>query len=362
MGRRLALFFDGTWNTPGSETNVIRLYRLTRSHASFRGSLLRRTFRKDPQPDAPGSTEQLKYYHRGVGTTWGSRMLGGMFGYGLSKNIRDGLLWLATHYKPGDDIYLFGFSRGAYTARSLAGLIGKCGIPRDPAPGLADTAYRFYRERQYDPDGLAVKAFRQTYAWEESPIRFIGVWDTVGALGLPVHDIWFGKEWYRFHDTQLGSAVRTACHALALDEHRPDFAATVWTAAKGETKPRSGVEQRWFAGSHADVGGGYAHGKLHQIPLRWMQERAGTCGLEFSADAPVDDDAWQSPVHDSLREFAFGFYALLPWIYDHFRALHMGIHETVDDSIRRRTSSGTCKDALGRPYDPPALHAPEQDD
>ena len=359
MGRKLALYFDGTWNTPGSDTNVVRLYRLTRSHASFRGTLLRKTFTKDPSPDAPGTGEQLKYYHRGVGTTWGSRMLGGMFGYGLSKNIRDGLLWLAAHYRPGDDIYLFGFSRGAYTARSLGGLIGRCGIPREPIPGLIDTAYRFYRDRIRDPDGSAVKAFRATYTWKENDIKFIGVWDTVGALGLPLHDIWFGKDWYRFHDTQLGGGVRNAFHAIALDEHRPDFAATVWTLPKEREEPLSHLEQRWFPGSHADVGGGYSQGKLYQLPLRWMQERAAACGLEFISDAKIDDDAWRSPVHDSLREFAFGFYALLPGIYEHFRPLHMGVNEQVDDTVKRRVASGDCKDASGNRYDPPAMKMPE---
>src|SRR5689334_6091743 len=129
MARNLALFFDGTWNTPGDETNVHRLFTLTAARASYRGHLLKASAQKD-EHHQPDKVDQIKYYHKGVGTNWRSRILGGMFGAGLSKNIRDGLAWLSTHYQPDDQIFIFGFSRGAYTARSLVGLIRKCGVPK----------------------------------------------------------------------------------------------------------------------------------------------------------------------------------------------------------------------------------------
>ncbi len=358
--RRLALFFDGTWNTPGSDTNVFRLYTLTASTRSFQAKFLRSTFRETLRPQSAHTAEmdadQLTYYHRGVGTKRYQHLLGGMFGYGLSKNIRDGLYWLSSHYTPGDEIFIFGFSRGAYTARSLVGLIRKCGIPRQPLIGLTDTAYKFYRERLWDVDGLEAKAFRETYSWPDTKIKFIGVWDTVGALGIPIHQVWFGKDWYRFHDTQLSGIVENAYHAVALDEHRPDFQATLWTPKKSIGAAGGDIEQRWFPGSHADVGGGYPDGKLHELSLRWIQEKALASGLRFTGMVPVDPDAYLSAIHDSFRDFALGLYAKLPWIYEHYRPRKMGIHETTDDSVTQRRLSPDGRDEHGGKYDPPALN------
>ncbi len=364
MPRNLALFFDGTWNTPGDETNVRRLFRLTAARDSYQCKLLSRSAAKEAShtPDQLGEVEQLKYYHKGVGTTWSSRILGGMFGAGLSKNIRDGLVWLANHYRENDRIYIFGFSRGAYTARSLVGLINKCGIPRLPSgpcsqrtvKGLVATAYHIYREGQWTKDAFQAKGFRQTYCWPDVKIKFIGVWDTVGALGLPVHEIWFGSDYYRFHDTQLSDIVDNAFHAVAVDEHRPDFAATMWDAS---TKLREGqrVEQRWFPGAHADVGGGYSKGRLYQAPLRWMQEMATQCGLTFKAKVDVDAEAFLSPMHDSLSEFAFGLYALLPWIFDNYRPRGTGVNEIIDESVKKRQAAPEGLDATKARYNPPGL-------
>jgi uncharacterized protein (DUF2235 family) len=361
MARKLALYFDGTWNTPGSETNVSRLFKLTASRAAYRGHLLKRKAQKDAQ-EANNDVNQVKYYHKGVGTTWGSRILGGMFGLGLSKNIRDGLLWLGQNYQADDEIFVFGFSRGAYTARSLVGLIRKCGIPRQSGRefsdrtmlGLVDTAYNIYRDRQWSVDSTPADSFRKTYSWPSVKIKFIGVWDTVGALGLPLHEIWFGSDYYRFHDTGLSAIVENAFHAVALDEHRPDFVATLWDVNKPAAAGQK-IEQRWFAGAHADVGGGYKDGTLSQLPLRWMQSRAQECGLQFTHDSPVAPEAYLSTMHDSLREFAGGLYAKLPWIYDHYRPRGMGLAESIDESVLKRRDSPEGKDASGAKYDPPAL-------
>jgi uncharacterized protein (DUF2235 family) len=285
-----------------------------------------------------------------------------MFGLGLSKNIRDGLLWLSQHYQSNDEIFIFGFSRGAYTARSLAGLIRKCGIPKQSAKefsertmlGLVDTAYNIYRDRQWTVDSTPADSFRKTYSWPDLKIKFVGVWDTVGALGLPLHEVWFGSDYYRFHDTALSAIVENAFHAVALDEHRPDFVVAMWDVNKPPALGQR-VEQRWFAGAHADVGGGYKDGKLSQVPLRWMQERAKDCGLQFSHEAHVEPEAHLAKMHDSLREFAFGLYAHLPWIYDHYRPRGMGVSEVVDESVLKRCESPAGKDASGAKYDPPAL-------
>lgn len=355
--RRLALFFDGTWNNPGSDTNVCRLFRLTSAsracEAAMGGAVTER-------PGSDRGSAQVTYYHPGVGVNWGEKIRGGVFGYGLSRNIKDGYLWLAQEYRPGDELYLFGFSRGAYTVRSLVGLIRKCGIPREPLPGLVKEAYHIYREKQWAPDGREAAAFKQTFSWPEIEVNFLGVWDTVGALGLPIHQVPFGSDYYRWHDTELSRTVKNAYHALALDEHRPDFNATVWSNAK-KPGPDQRVEQRWFPGAHADVGGGYRDGKLWQLSLHWIQQQAAYCGLDFSTMATVDPDASLSTMHDSLGEFAGGSYARLPWIYSYFRVRNLGIHETIDDSVWTRMAEGG-KDATGAAYKPPALaHASQSE-
>jgi uncharacterized protein (DUF2235 family) len=358
MARNLALFFDGTWNTPGSETNVVRLFRLTAARHAFRGHLLRGSAIKD-EAHSSDEANQLKYYHKGVGTTWRSWFLGGMFGSGLSKNIRDGLEWLSTHYRPDDQIFLFGFSRGAYTARSLVGLIRKCGVPKwqdgvstkTSIKGLVATAYHIYREGQWSVDGTQADCFRRTFSWPNLSIKFVGVWDTVGALGLPMHEILFGSDFYRFHDTQLSGIVANAFHAIAIDEHRPDFAETMWDVSKAPSAAQR-VEQRWFPGAHADVGGGYKNGKLYQAPLRWMRDRAEECGLVFKAKIEVDSDAHLSLMHDSFHECALGLYANLPWVFENRRSRGTGVNESVDASALARIASPEGYDAFRRRYSP----------
>jgi uncharacterized protein (DUF2235 family) len=213
--RRLVLLFDGTWNKPESNTSVERLRQLIAPH------------------DAAG-IEQLVNYLPGVGVSRGlTHLLGGAFGYGLSDNVIEGYRWLCAVWQPGDDIYLFGFSRGAYTARSLGGMIRKCGLLRRGADGSvakADIsgAYDFYRDVETKPDDPAAVAFRASHS-TEIEIHFIGVWDTVGSLGIPDTASWFpyARARYRFHDTELSKIVKYAYQALALDEHRADFAPAV---------------------------------------------------------------------------------------------------------------------------------------
>ncbi|KZC31239.1 UNVERIFIED_ORG: hypothetical protein RHOFW104R5_37915, partial [Rhodanobacter sp. FW104-R5] len=274
--RRLVLLFDGTWNKPESNTNVERLRRLV-------------------APRDDDGNAQLVNYIPGVGVKPGvAHLLGGAFGYGLSGNVLDGYRWLCETWQPGDLLYLFGFSRGAYTARSLGGLIRKCGLLRGNARGSvarADVAaaYAFYRDTGSKPDDPAAVAFRASHS-VVIDIHFIGVWDTVGSLGIPGTASWFpyARKRYQFHDTELSKIVKYAYQALALDEHRADFAPTVWTRNPYTVKPgetltskkleQIEIEQRWFIGSHADVGGGNARDgagrrpdPLPDLPLAWLQ-------------------------------------------------------------------------------------------
>jgi uncharacterized protein (DUF2235 family) len=187
-------------------------------------------------------------------------------------------------------LFLFGFSRGAFTARSLAGLVRNSGILRRDHADRIPEAWALYRDRMERPNGAAATLFRRSYAYE-TEIRFVGVWDTVGALGIPVPDTtWlqstatrFNHRW-AFHDTELSSWVKAAFHALATDEQRSAFRPTLWHQKAGSAASGQELKQVWFAGVHCDVGGGYKETGLSDITLLWMADQARRHGLEFDAD------------------------------------------------------------------------------
>lgn len=310
MPRRFALLFDGTWNNHRTRTNVIRLRESIRTSGAA-----------DPL--------QPCFYDEGVGTRWYNRLSGGAFGRGLSQNIQEGYAWLSRRHAAGDAIYLFGFSRGAYSARSLAGLIRKCGLLNTVTDERVAEAYALYRRKDVHPNAAPAVEFRAQHA-RETRIRFIGVWDTVGALGVPISQIPFSRDYYQWHDTELSKIVDYAGHAVAVDEHRRDFDVTVWT----QTKPQNvKVEQRWFAGAHSDVGGGEG-GNLPNLPLRWLQDMAEEAGLVFADKADVTPDDALGPIADSFGAFALGIYRLFR--KRHHRVFGAGVNEVVDESVWRR--------------------------
>jgi uncharacterized protein (DUF2235 family) len=295
MADRLVVCFDGTWNRPDDtpwdgdrNTNVRKFYE----------SVLR-----EQHPDG---VTQWAWYDKGVGTRWNERIRGGAFGYGIDENIKQGYEYLVHNYDEGDEIFVIGFSRGAYTARSLVGLIRNSGLVRHT--DRIEHAYALYRQRDEGPDTPEALDFRQTHA-REVRIRFLGVWDTVGALGVPLRAFeWLNRREYAFHDAELSGIVDHAYHAVAVDEHRADYKVTLWT----REKPGQTVEQRWFPGAHGNVGGGYPTHALSNLALRWMQEKARACGLEIDPSlvpAPVPDEL-RAPVADSFGEFLHGLYAL----------------------------------------------------
>ena len=294
--KRLIVCCDGTWNTADQSeggiptpTNVVKLYNAV------------------AEQDAK-KVEQVKYYHPGVGTDPGllSKVVGGGLGAGLDRNIMSGYRFLADHYRTGDEIFLFGFSRGAYTARSLAGMIGCCGI-MDPAGHDEPETWRLineiyqegYRKRErYETEGLSYHPAPGQSG--EIPVRFLGVWDTVGALGIPEDLPLLGlldrPEQYHFHDTALSRTVKNARHAVALDEKRASFEPTLWSGVEA----RDDVKQVWFPGVHADVGGGYAEAELSDGALKWMLDEARGCDLRVhqAASGQLHPDP-QGVVHDS---------------------------------------------------------------
>lgn len=329
MQRHIVLY-DGTWNDPADRTNVFRLARC----------ILDR--------DASGVPQRFNY-DTGVGTGAGAldKLFGGAFGIGLSRNLMQGYQDLAKNYNPGDEIWIFGFSRGAYTARSLAGIIRKCGLLDIYTPKLLDQAYKLYRDTSEAPDGKKCSAFRKDFS-HEPDIHFLGVWDTVGALGIPGSAI-SEKGAYRWHDQQISKTVKHAYHAMALDEHRKSYDTTMWTTADGKKKPENtAVEQCWFIGAHANVGGGYGEDKLAELPLAWMMQKAAAAGLALRP-FEVADDAHRAPYTDSFKKFLGGAYALASGIFKkgdgrHHRAFlgpkqkdgSIAVNVTVHDSVWRR--------------------------
>jgi len=240
------------------------------------------------------------------------RAFDGATGRGLSENVRQAYRALIDCYDQGDEIFLFGFSRGAFTVRSLAGLIRNCGILRPDQKGLVEDAYDFYRDRDpaKRPDTPAAETYRKEHAIEPATfIHFIGVWDTVGLLGNPLIRHSLINRTLQFHDVKLSSYVKNAFQALAIDEYRPQFQPAIWTQQKHATIQK--MEQTWFIGAHSDVGGGYAEPSLSNIALHWLAQKAMQCGLGLDPAGLISRagnirQEYMSMPHDSHR----GFYRL----------------------------------------------------
>lgn len=342
--KRLALFLDGTWNESNDNTNVWRLRSLC-------------------APKGANDVPQLIYYDRGVGTQFGEKISGGLFGAGIDDNVEKAYEWLVENYDDGDDIFIFGFSRGAFTARSLAGMLSVCGLLTPGAPlgvGQLYTRYRHVDRNQrsirklFDGirDGTPPTEREEVWLTKYSrpvEIMMIGVWDTVAALDIP------GIGIHEFLDPNLRLDMKNAFHALAIDENRYKFAPTLWTQSSpldcGKPvikRDFSSVEQRWFIGAHANIGGGYASDALPQIPLRWIAGKAQALGLELKAPIDVEENAEQDPVTDSYAGFLGGVYQVASKRYHRSISLPpvdrdgywvTTINETIDASVFERWRS-----------------------
>ena len=303
--KHIVLCSDGTGNSGGKKrgTNVWRIFNAIDRH------------------NAP--LRQVTYYDDGVGTDtlWWPRLLGGAFGFGLAKNLRQLYSFLVMNYDAEDKVFLFGFSRGAFTVRSLAGMVCRCGVlDRDWFLALTrkerDAALRrvllAYRSAAVDThaDNQQIARTRQflnlgtlRFRPDRVPIEFLGVWDTVDAVGMPFDDLkiidWLWRRLRRrrlwgFHDRTLSRHVHHAYHALALDDERSTFHPNVWSDAtktvgdkdktvgdKDKTVEDNTRQQVWFAGSHSNVGGGYPKDSLSLVSLDWMMGNAARHGLVF---------------------------------------------------------------------------------
>ncbi|MFB2661152.1 DUF2235 domain-containing protein [Shewanella mangrovisoli] len=291
MNKRIVICADGTWNRPEKDlkvdfpTNVLRLARAI-------------------SPMAADGKPQQVFYDWGVGSYY-DQAIGGATGRGLHKNIMDGYRYIVQNYSPGDEIYLFGFSRGAYTVRCLCGLINNCGILKRPDARLIQQAFDHYKKSSapFAPSGDKSVEFRQKHSHESREIKFVGVWDTVGAMGIPISFLGLFEDKDEFYDTKIGRNVRVARHALAIDEHRSDFEPTIW-----QLRDNMDMQQVWFAGAHSNIGGSYLPDKdgslLSDNALAWMIADAERFNL--SLEPHLAASLHPNPLatlHDSRRSF-----------------------------------------------------------
>ena len=354
MAKNIVLCFDGTWNEPKHRTNVTKIFLSIlgedKTPKSHKGPKL------DGRTPPPPDQETIKWYDRGVGTSLGNIFRGGLTGRGLSKNILQGYRFLVENYEAQDNIFLFGFSRGAYTARSLVGLIRNIGLLRKEfisKDNLFDNpvlmnGFWMYQRRDSGPKSNEATFYTKKYSIESIDIKFLGVWDTVGAMGIPSNDLDTQSSQYEFHDTTLSSMVKNAYHALAVDETRPEFRPTLWNFPPKEGQT---LEQVWFAGVHSEVGGGKKPA-LTDVPLRWMQENAMANGLELDQNQVVSikkQDYFNRRVSDHFGSF-WKPYRLFAWIKGsrpHRRPIGGTPIECLHDLVLQKI------DASNRSYNPP---------
>ena len=262
------ILLDGTLGdlSPGRETNVGRMYKLLQQAARHRRIAL--------------------YYEAGVQWRMWSDTADVAMGRTINRQICQAYGWLASKYRPGDRIFLFGYSRGAYAVRSLAGIIDQVGLLR-AACATERNVQRAFRHYQSAEVTKAERAFIADHCLPRVEIELIGVFDTVKALGVRLPFLWMWTEpQHEFHNHALSSVVRHGFHALALDENRAAFDPVLWETGAGGWNGR--IEQVWFRGAHGDVGGqlsGFEPARpLSNIPLVWMLERAERFGLPLPPD------------------------------------------------------------------------------
>ncbi len=288
MSKRIVSCCDGTWDSAGDSgvaTNVYKLFKMLSS-----------------------SPEQVVSYDDGVGShgLLIEKLLGGAMGFGLFHKIQEAYANIAHVYEPGDSIYLFGFSRGAYVARSVAGMIAAVGLPVSGFDGsLLSRAFDAYRNPELRPDFQKLPVGEWAF---DVKIKMVGVWDTVGSLGIPAIVGLSDPLLYGFLDTNLHPDVENAFQALAADERRVEFPPSIWTGPRPPVEGQT-LEQVWFSGVHGDIGGGYKESGLSDLALRWMCIKAAACGLAFNEPAPLDllDAKYAlAPIHHSWSLF-WGF-------------------------------------------------------
>jgi uncharacterized protein (DUF2235 family) len=334
--KRILVCCDGTWNRPdqvhNGEVCASNVTKLARCVA----------------PVDPTGVPQLMFYDKGVGTGHFDRIRGGACGWGIKRKILDAYRFLMINYQEGDELFFFGFSRGAYTVRSTFGLIRNSGLLKPEFAHKLPDAYALYRRRDdaSHPDKVESELFRRSYS-HEPRAKFIGVWDTVGALGLPVGGLlqFFNSRW-KFHDMTLSSWVDNAFQALAIDERRKPFQPAIWEQspkAQGQV-----LEQVWFAGVHSNVGGSYPQAGLSDIALLWMMAKAEACGLTVDRNSMDTVNHPQPDAHGKLYDSQTAWYKLAG-LGDYIRPIGQKPKESAASTAVDRSANVADK------YQPPNL-------
>jgi uncharacterized protein (DUF2235 family) len=330
--RKLIVCCDGTWNqrdSASAPTNVAKMARAI-------------------SPVDQDGRSQLIYYHPGVGTgNWLDQKLGGWFGVGLSENVRSAYAFLADNFRIDDEIFLFGFSRGAFTARSLAGLIGLVGVLRKIDMEYFAQIYDIYTSRAHrsavfrsndeqtpldalrnllpdgDANGRNERIMQAIGRARRTKFFFVGVWDTIGSLGVPWPFSWVTRSKFKFHDTDLNENITYAYHALAIEERRGPFKPTLWTKPIRPAQERPQVvEQVWFSGAHANVGGGYDDAGLSDIAFLWMVDKAASAAQE-KGDRPLafEEDYLQEKINRTMGTLINSTTKLYKWMPECVRSV-----------------------------------------
>lgn len=377
MSKNIIFCADGTWNGPGQDdnedkqsdvTNVYKLFLCLAGVNDVASQALENEQEKRLLKN--GVVAQVSKYIHGVGDGKNpiNKLMGGVFGAGIIKRIVRGYTFISREYEPGDHIVLVGFSRGAYTARALAGMIAKQGLlakslttDKEDAYKWGTRAWYFYHKDSGQghwwtrlvggisdlPSFLSQRLIKSSDFVSVEHIKAVAVWDTVGALGIPRYHKDNRADVFEFADTQLSQKVEQGIHAVSLDERRGDFTPTLWDQA-------ANVKQMLFAGAHADVGGGYPttnnESGLSDIALLWMVERLKAMGIEFDAancpstspnPAGCSHKPWQH------RPFKHGVK-----IVRNFVGKGLSIHDSIAQRI-------LASPVVQEPGDAPAAYQPE---
>jgi glutathione S-transferase len=346
MSKQILFCADGTWNGPPDHpsttdidgtsqvdatvsddtTNVVKLFNNLQGEITPETKALANESEK-ALTDANGKLVQIAKYMHGVGDSKNQvlRVLGGVFGAGVIARIVRGYTFISRNYQPGDSIHLIGFSRGAYTARALGGMIAAVGLLNSQTYDVNDKNEAYLRGLAawfkckgvvFAGDGKLMSLLNAVLDFAgdaisriklgkndliaDVPIASVAVWDTVGSMGIPLY-VKGRRDFFTFVSEDLSPKVKNGFHAMALDERRRDFPVTRWT-------PRAGVEEVWFVGAHSDVGGGYPEAGLSDIALDWMMQKLAPLGVSFrTLDPPINVKRFEQDFHMPWSKPPFNF-------------------------------------------------------
>ncbi|WP_299495919.1 DUF2235 domain-containing protein [uncultured Shewanella sp.] len=312
MPKNILIFSDGTGQTGDAQfcSNVLKSFNSIEQH-----------------PD-----RQVAHYSQGLGSQWW-RITGSLLGLGITNNMLDCYRFIVKHYHWGDKIFLFGFSRGAATVRSLSRFILFFGLLPKKQPKLIQSALTIYQIKNPQLRQKKADNFINQYGTEACDIHFIGVWDTVAALGLPNRFLDhllsnIPAFQHQFHDFKITANIKHAYHALAIDETRKIFSPILW---REKAHPTQTLKQVWFSGVHSDIGGGYENDGLSNISLFWMLEQAVSHGLIVKPHLCITQDI-QSIMHNEINK------GLGIWLQNKTRYWNTKIEEkpTIHASVLER--------------------------